>query len=583
MTVVCAIPLQIPVHRMRVTVRCRELGTALHRTVERLGTHARADTELIAAVTGLPLTQIARVQGELSRALAPIEREYVLWVDHARSRCLPYSALDGVVTVRRRDGGLTLPLEPPTATDLERIGLDAAASWEAGVDGHVEIAEILDVAADARGGSGGGPASHVLRLPDTQLLVHFDPEDPYEPRVAVTQHAQEDPELTNWLHTHYGNPPLPDTIDLRHITEARPLPPPWLATLVARTATERKRPWSFPEPHPRHVRNAIADVAETATGRLDVCAPDLTRLPEWLQSVLADAAVRGVTVILRPANRHDPPRRLDAQMSPLPRQPLALCVIADTTAAAIHTDPHACLDRAPDRSAPHPQHLAVTRAEDAVNELLALLTLKPPRRRAPSVKLGAKAIRTLLDRALANLRDELPPGVAATIKPDDERFAATTLDRYEGGSRRDDSTVEGIYAVAAGIAWERIVIETALGLCDAHEELEYVAARWSPPQGGIDLDAIVADHAKRLVWVIDAKNSAPTNQQQGTMIHQLRVLGGESRFLPDGWGALGVIVHRSKQLPFSPRQTEQRSILRCALGDLPALLLAEVLPDWRVG
>lgn len=168
MTVVCAIPLQIPVHRMRVTVRCRELGTALHRTVERLGTHARADTELIAAVTGLPLTQIARVQGELSRALAPIEREYVLWVDHARSRCLPYSALDGVVTVRRRDGGLTLPLEPPTATDLERIGLDAAASWEAGVDGHVEIAEILDVAADARGGSGGGPASHVLRLPDTQ-------------------------------------------------------------------------------------------------------------------------------------------------------------------------------------------------------------------------------------------------------------------------------------------------------------------------------------------------------------------------------------------------------------------------------
>jgi hypothetical protein len=581
MTVVCAIPLQIPVHRMRVTVRCRELGTALHRTVERLGTHAHADTKLIAAVTGLPLTQIARVQGELSRALAPIEREYVLWVDHARERTLPYSALDGVAAVRRRDGGITLPLEPPTATDLERIGLDAAASWEAGVDGHVEIDELLDVAADTRGGSG-GPASHVLRLPDTQLLVHFDPRDPYQPRVTITQHAQEDPELTEWFHTHYCNPPLPDTIDLRHITEARPLPPPWLATLVARTATERKRPWSFPEPHPRHIRDAIADVAETATGRLDVCAPDLTRLPEWLQSTLADASARGVTVILRPTNPHAPPRRLDAQLTPLPHQPHALCVIADTHAAAIHTDPHACLDRATD-DAPHPQHLAVTRAEPAVNELLALLTLHPPRRRAPSEKLGAKTIRTLLGKALATLQEELPQGVTASIEPDDERFAAATLDRYEGDPRRDGSTMEGMYAMAAGIAWERIVIDTARGLCDAHEELEYVAARWSPPQGGIDLDAIVADHAKHLVWVLDAKNSAPTNQQQGTMIHQLRVLAAHPRLTPPGWSATGAIVHPRKHLRTSPHQTEQRNVLRSTLRDLPALLLADTLPDRRVG
>ena len=115
MKTVCAIPLQIPVHRMRVTVRCRELGTAMHRTVERLATQTHADPDLIAAVTGLPLTQIARVQGELARKLAPIEREYVLWVDNARERALPYSALDGVVAVRRRDDGITLPLEPPSA------------------------------------------------------------------------------------------------------------------------------------------------------------------------------------------------------------------------------------------------------------------------------------------------------------------------------------------------------------------------------------------------------------------------------------------------------------------------------------
>lgn len=267
-----------------------------------MATQANADPDLIAAVTGLPLTQIARVQGELARRLAPIEREYVLWVDHARGRALPYSALDGVVAVRRRDGGITLPLEPPTKTDLERIGLDEAASWEAGVDGEVEIEEILDVAADARGAAG-GPASHVLRLPDTQLLIHFDPQNRDQPRVAVTQHGRDDAELTGWLREHYGDPPATDTIDLRHITEASPIPPPWLATLATQTATDNKRPWSFPDPHPRNVRDAITEVAETANDRLDVCAPDLTRLPEWLQNTLAEAAARGVTVVLRPTNR----------------------------------------------------------------------------------------------------------------------------------------------------------------------------------------------------------------------------------------------------------------------------------------
>jgi hypothetical protein len=32
------------------------------------------------------------------------------------------------------------------------------------------------------------------------------------------------------------------------------------------------------------VRDAIAKVASTATDRLDICACDLTRLPEWLQT-----------------------------------------------------------------------------------------------------------------------------------------------------------------------------------------------------------------------------------------------------------------------------------------------------------
>jgi hypothetical protein len=578
MKVVCAIPLQIPVHRIRVTVRCRELGTALHHTVERLAAHTE-DPELIAAVTGLPLTQIARVQGELSRELTPIEREYVLWVDNARERALPYSALDGVVTVRRRDGGITLPLEPPTKTDLERIGLDAAASWEAGVDGHVEIEEILDVAADVRGAAS-GPASHVLRLPDTHLLIQFDPQNRNQPRVAVAQHAQEDPELTGWLHTHYGNPPQPDTLDLRHITEARPLPPSWLATLATRAKTENKRPWTFTGPHPQHVRDAIAEVAETASDRLDVCAPDLTRLPEWLQNTLAEAAARGVSVVLRPTTRHPPPRRLEATVTPLPTQPDALCVIADTNAAAIHTDPNACLDRGTDH-APQPQHHVTTHAEPAVSALLAFLTLKPPRRRAPSEKLTPDTIRNLLDKALATLQDELPEGVTATIEPEDERFAAATLDRYHlPGAHPTD----GIHAAAAGAAWERATIATAMNLCAAHpDRLALLATRWSPPQGGIDLDLILADNATQTVWVIDAKHRPPAAEQEGKMIHQLRILTTSSQLLPPDWHTTGAIVHPAKHLRTSPHQTEHRDILRCTLRDLPALLLAEILPDQRAG
>jgi hypothetical protein len=172
MNVVSAIPLQIPVHRMRATVRCRELGTPLHTTIRRLA-HATDDEELIAAATGLSLRSVARVRAELAHELAPIEREYLMWVDHARARCLPYTALDGVVAVRRKDAGPTLPLEPPTAASLARMGLSAAVSWDSGIDGHVEIDAVLDVIADARGGAPSGPGSlpHVLRLPDVHLLV----------------------------------------------------------------------------------------------------------------------------------------------------------------------------------------------------------------------------------------------------------------------------------------------------------------------------------------------------------------------------------------------------------------------------
>ncbi|HSZ14390.1 MAG TPA: hypothetical protein VK790_10195 [Solirubrobacteraceae bacterium] len=580
MNVACAIPLQIPVHRVRASVRCRELGTPLHTTIRRLA-DVTADEELIAAATGLSLAGVARVRGELAHELAPIEREYLVWVDHARGRCLPYTALDGVVAPRRKDGGLTLPLDPPTPASLARMGLSAAASWDGGIDGHVEIAEVLDVVADARGGapSGTGSLPHVLRLPDTHLLVYFENDRPYQPRVALTQHAIDDLELTRWLHEHYGPSLTSEILDLSDITEARALPPAWLADLIGQSKPDGEgRPWELVDPHPYRVRQAVGEVVEAATDRLDVCAPSVRELPEWLRHALAGARERDVSVVIRPAQSEDPPRRADALLAVLPGQPQALCVIADTEHAAIHTDPMACLDRGEAR-APRPQHLALTHAKAAVGALLELLGLAPPKQRKPSERLDAQAVRGMLVQALSKLEEEIPAGVHAEIEPDDERAAAATLDRYHA---RGGSPTEGMHTAAAGIAWERIVIATATDLCERHDQLAYLAARWSPPQGGIDLDVILTDHAKRLVWVIDAKNAKPASEQEGKMIHQLRVLRNDSQMIPDGWRAMGIIVHPPQQLRTSPHQTEQRSILRATLQDLPRVLLTDALPDQRV-
>jgi hypothetical protein len=253
-------------------------------------------------------------------------------------------------------------------------------------------------------------------------------------------------------------------------------------------------------------------------------------------------------------------------------------MLADATSAIIHADPQAALDHGEDRS-PRRQRLFATREPSAVRALQKLLELHPPQRRTPSEKLGARSVKRMLEQALAALADELPSGVSASIQPEDERFATATLDRYH---RRGDSPTDGMLAVAAGIAWERVLIATTIDLYETHDQLECLASRWSLPQGGIDLDLIVVDHTKRLIWVIDAKNREPTSEQEGTMLHQLRVLADHSQIIPDDWSAIGLIVHPSRHLRTSPRQSEQPSILRSNLQDLKRLLSIDTLPDERV-
>src|ERR1035441_1510098 len=167
MEVLCSIPIQIPVHRIRVTARCLAIGGPVHSAVLRLLDIWGEEPEPIAEVLGLPISYVERLLGDLERGGEPIEREFVLWVDHARRRVLPHTTLSGVAVKPSRSGPFTLREDPPTPNMLEDMGLQAGLSWDMGLEGSVEGPDLIDAVADVRDRS----LPHELRLPDTQLVI----------------------------------------------------------------------------------------------------------------------------------------------------------------------------------------------------------------------------------------------------------------------------------------------------------------------------------------------------------------------------------------------------------------------------
>jgi hypothetical protein len=109
---ICAIPIQIPVHRIRVTARCLATGGPVHTAALRLADCWGESPEEIAEVLGLQIPRTEQLLADLERGGEPIERDFVLWVDHARERVLPYSALSGVAVRPSRYGPFTLPVDP---------------------------------------------------------------------------------------------------------------------------------------------------------------------------------------------------------------------------------------------------------------------------------------------------------------------------------------------------------------------------------------------------------------------------------------------------------------------------------------
>jgi hypothetical protein len=581
MTVLCAIPVQIPVHRIRVTAKCLATGGPVHTAALRLADFWGESPEEIAEVLGLPIYRVRYLLEDLKRGGEPIEREFVLWVDHARERVLPYSALSGVAVKPSRNGPFTLPVDPPTPARLKDMGLDAGMSWDLGLEGHVEVLNVNDVVADIRDRT----LPHVLRLPDTQLVIstaerppehatpeHANPEHAAagtypEFECSVAQHGVIDPRLTSWARSNYAE-------DLDKLTASTELEvtDSQLKDLAELT---RQGQWQTLQPHPATLRDQIGEAAQSANERLVLSAPDLRIIPTWLQEIIQPTSERDVQIVLCTQADLIPTRAtFPFTTTPAPtRGPQALAILADDNHAVTHTDPAAFLER---RSKPIRQHAYATNQADAIAGLLDKLGLKRLRPPAPRYKPTPRTISSMLRQALGELQDELPNTVQATIQPEDEKFALDTLHRQ----RTPENPTQAARRAAAGIAWERILATLIHHLTAGHDELQVLAERWLPPNARIDLDLMLADDRKGIVWIIDAKNANPTDDQLAKMLDQIRLLK-QTPEITGGRPVIGVIVHRKRQLDTSPQATEHDNILRCTLQRLPDLLLAKRLPGER--
>ena len=563
MSVICSLPIQIPVHRVRIVVRCLQTGGPLHTAVLRLADYYGPSAEEIAEPLGLPIPRIQRLLTDLAEGGELIEREFVMWVDHARSQVLPYDALTGVAVLPHPGGGIELYEDWPTPNMLENMGMSAGLSWDVGLEGNVEVHKVIDVTPDTRTGL----LPHRLRLPDTHLVLSTGP-NRYTPRqLTIAQHGDEDPLLTHWVREHYTKH-LEEHLNRGKLTEHTF--PEKIAKII------HKHGWEPLEPHPGVLREQITETIEEATRRVALLAPSLAFIPTWIEQLLQEADDRGVPVLLCPAKDDQAPRyqRFEFTSKTLPGLP-ALTLIADEDHVLVHSDPAAALDR---RSAPTPQHLYTTHHESAVAALLDKLGLGRLTRTRPRHKLTLEQITSLLETELENLRHELPEHIIPSIQMTDEQAAAEALDRY---TTPDRNPTRSIRSVIAGFAWERILIDQVAALTAQHPQLTVTAERWKPPGIRLDLDMIVHDSKKNVIWILDAKNTTKDNRQLDSMKRQIKILKRTPELTHDCPTIIGLIVHRADQLPTHAEPTEHPNIHRTTLQTLPDLLLAKRLPGQR--
>jgi hypothetical protein len=188
-----------------------------------------------------------------------------------------------------------------------------------------------------------------------------------------------------------------------------------------------------------------------------------------------------------------------------------------------------------------------------------------------------RALRTILKQELASLCSELPSSICATIERTDVDFARETfLRRHEG-----NNVSRALRQTAAGIAWERAVSTRVRSLVQTHDELELIAERWRPTRIAMDLDLIVEDRRKSVIWIMDAKLSSPDEDQVRRVRDQIRLLNRNPHLTGGCPTVIGLIVHHRRQLHGHLETTDHRQVVRCTLQEVGDLLLARRLPYWH--
>lgn len=180
----------------------------------------------------------------------------------------------------------------------------------------------------------------------------------------------------------------------------------------------------------------------------------------------------------------------------------------------------------------------------------------------------------LLQRQLRTLSSELAEPHRPRLHRCDIDFARSTLRRCQHSL----PNTKALQQIAAGVAWERIVITHVHRLASRHPRLRVLAVRWKHPNTTwIDLDLILHDAIDDVIWVLDAKLARPCPHQVHKLQQQLRLFTQQYARIHDTTPIYGLLVHRARHLPAGLAGTEAPPILRCAVQQLAELVLGD--PD----
>lgn len=549
--VVSAIPLAVPVFRMRATLACRDIGSPAHRAAEQL-LELGCPLEDIAATLGLRLDQATRIVEQLEGTGGVTVHDLRVWLDVGHKAVLTAEdGLDVVPSVYERDLA-RLPVLPPQASELQPGAFSRAASDRAGPRARLEVATLVKLEPDL---GASAAADHVLHLTDTSLAV--GPEG-----LEVHWHGVPDPGLTKFASKALAHPGFA---------------PGWerLTPLAAEVAAERLRESTSLSPadsygldlDPAEMRDRLLDLVHGARKQVLVGVDSAQpRLPDWLLDALHAVVDRGVDAILlvgQPGRLKG--RRISRLRLLRSKPPCGALVVRDGDRAIAHSDPRAFGAPASIAELEAQAAIEVHRPERvrALVEALGLQVPDVPRRAAE------RSVRELASEALTvSLRQqaETLEGLSAQFDQDDVAAFSDQMERlfvHPGDRKR-------VGQIAAGVAWERAVHSVCIGLAARHANLVVDYLRWAPEEGGIDLDIVMRDLTSKTWWLIDAKHALPMSKHVALVGKQQRV-ARKHGLIPDGWKVCGLIVHPRSGRPL-PKLTNVRWVERVTLDQLEEAL-----------